>query len=54
MRVLRRKGFIYLFRQNPVFISLHLRSPVHVAEGLKNGRKSSKLFIDDIFIFALL
>ncbi len=27
---LRRKGCILLFRQNPVFPSLQLRSPVHI------------------------
>ncbi len=29
-RVSEEPVHIYLFRQNPVFTSLHLRSPVHV------------------------
>ncbi len=30
MRVSEEPVCIYLFRQNPVYTSLHLRSPIHV------------------------
>jgi hypothetical protein len=34
MRVTEELVFIHLFRQNPVFTSLHLKSPVHVVPPL--------------------
>jgi hypothetical protein len=37
MRVPEKPVCIYLFRQNPVFTSLHLQYPVHVVPSL-NGR----------------
>jgi hypothetical protein len=35
---------IGLFRQNPVFISLHLKSPVHVVPPLTSDYKSNKTY----------
>ncbi len=37
MRVTEEPVWIHLFRQNPVFNSLHLKSPVHVLPPLKTG-----------------
>ncbi len=40
MRVSEEPVYIYLFRQNPVFISLHLRSPVHFVPPQSRNLKS--------------
>ncbi len=45
MRVSEEPVCIYLFRQNPVFTSVHLRSPVHVVPPLQT---SEQIFKDDM------
>ncbi len=42
-RVSEEQVCIYLFRQNPVFTSVHLRSPVHVVPPLSAILLASKL-----------
>ncbi len=49
MKVSEEPVCIYLFRQNPVFTSLHLRSPVHVVPPISQHqypgvRRKSKFF----------
>ncbi len=44
MRVPEEPVFIGLFRQNPVFTSLHLKSPVHVVQPLASSRYITTYF----------
>ncbi len=48
MRVSEEPVCIYLFRQNPVFTSLHLRSPVHdvLPPLISNGGKFKPAFAE--------
>ncbi len=46
MRVSEEPVFIYLFRQNPVFTSLHLRFPVHVVPPQDSRRAGIHLLVE--------